>query len=153
MPEPLSLFAQTMLEEDEKFYATFPEARKAAIAQQWRYQQAPLGQYFEGPGFQYHCSEPSADRAASYYHDRHWSDTYASYATNSAHAYLETPFLRNYGYSASMEGLGSGARLLDSIQHGRAERQSGWDIAHLIQHYTVRVFLFHSKYTISTRII
>ncbi|KAF8893428.1 hypothetical protein BD779DRAFT_1049691 [Infundibulicybe gibba] len=42
--EPLSLFAQTLKELDDKFYATFPAAKQAAI-ERWQLKQAQADTY------------------------------------------------------------------------------------------------------------
>ncbi|KAF8238547.1 hypothetical protein L208DRAFT_269084 [Tricholoma matsutake] len=137
MYQPLSLFAQTMLEEDEKFYATFPEARRAAIEQRWRYQKALFSQYFEGLGFQY-CPEPNTYTAAEHYENiPHSSDAYAACAADLCFpaSYLEATFPRDtgYGYSASMA---SGAFPLESVQHEWTDQRSDWETMHPKQHYT-----------------
>lgn len=132
-----------MLEEDAKFYATFPEARRAAIEQQWRFQQIPSDQYFEGPGFQY-CPKPGTYAAASNYD--HHLDAYAKCAADGyAPAYRsEAPFMSHTVYvgSASVEGPGSSVLPFEPIHHGWTEQQNGWEVDHLVQHHTVRVSYF-----------
>ena len=134
-----------MLEEDEKFYATFPEAWQAAIEQEWMYKQAPSDQYFEGPGFQY-CAEPVIYTAASNY-NHHSSNAHATWAADSddyTPAFYANAQCMNdsYGCSLSMEGPRSSVLPLHSMHHGWNQHQRDWEVDHLVRHYTVRVCHF-----------
>jgi len=145
IPQPLSSFAQTVLEEDEKFYATFPEARQAAIEEQWRHhQQVSYNQYFEGPGFQF-CPGPGIYTEMSDDYDGRSSDARAPYAVDgySTACYTDaTPvFLgdMSHVYSPVMERSGSGVLPVESLQCGQwAEQQSGEEVPP-VQYYTVGV--------------
>ncbi|KAF8220460.1 hypothetical protein L208DRAFT_1416725 [Tricholoma matsutake] len=137
MYQPLSLFTQTMLEEDEKFYAMFPEAQRVAMEQQWRYQEALFSQYFEGLGFQY-CPEPNTYTAVEHYENiPHSSDVYSACAADIYFpaSYLEATFPHDtgYGHSASMA---SGAFPLKLVQHEWTDQWSDWEMMHPKQHYT-----------------
>ena len=137
----LSSFARTMLEEDAKFYVTFPEAWQAAIEQQWRFQQIPSHRYFKGPGFQY-CPKPSTYREASNYN--HHLD---AYATCAAHGYApaycsEVAFMGVYVGSALVEGPASSILPFKPIHHGWTKQQNGWEVDRQALHYTVRVCYF-----------
>jgi hypothetical protein len=117
-----------MLEEDEKFYAMFPEARKAAIEQhpEWMYRDAPLGQYFAAPGFQYYSEPIIYGKATSHYHDRRLSDPRMVCAYSTA-----APLLRDRRPDVLMDGSGLAARQSSLTQHRSAERRSSWDIQNL----------------------
>ena len=135
-----------MLEEDQKFYATFPEAWRAAIEQEWRYKQAPPDQYFEGPGFQC-CAAPVAYTTASNYN--HYSfDAHAMAWAADTNCYTPAFYAKaqymndGYGCSLSMEGPRSGVLPLNSMYHGWTEHQRDWEVDHLVRHYTVRVCYF-----------
>ena len=132
-----------MLEEDEKFYATFPDALRAAIEQQWRYNQAPFDQYFQGHGFQY-CPGPGAySTGASIYHP-HAFDAPSTYWECPGHTPANARCMSDasYGYSSSMERPLLNVPPLHSIHHGWADRQRKWEVGHLVQHYSVRVCYF-----------
>jgi hypothetical protein len=154
--QPLSAFAQTMLEEDEKFYATFPAARWAArIEQHWTYRQASCAsQYFEDPGFK-HLPDISVYTATSHCHDSYFSDPQAasiSAADGSSPfpAYHTKAPLNSPGCNcvASIgDASASGAFPFKSTQHGWTEQHRNWEATCLIQHYTVHVSRLHSSST------
>jgi hypothetical protein len=130
-----------MLEEDEKFYATFPEALRAVIEQHWRHIS------FRSPGFHY-CLGPGAYTAASVYNPNSFdapSTQAAGWEYRHTPAFCANPRRMSdasYSYSSSIERPPLNAHPLHSIHHGWAEgpeHQTKWEVDHLIQHYSVRV--------------
>ncbi|KAG5636992.1 hypothetical protein H0H81_006168 [Sphagnurus paluster] len=111
---PSSSFARTMLEEDEVFYATFPEARRAAIDTWILSQQTPcpgLETYISGSGLQSYPLTPGIEFPA----DEHHAPVELSYPSNHiAHAPVRSPSPiyvdLNYDYHRADGELGEGQR-------------------------------------------
>ncbi|EDR05507.1 uncharacterized protein LACBIDRAFT_329840 [Laccaria bicolor S238N-H82] len=88
-PEPLSLFAQTLRETDEEFYATFPQARAARQAQidaQLNHGHGPAENYGFGEGI---CYEPPRSLQPSPHRDSmqvEYPNLYYDYASNQSMA-------------------------------------------------------------------
>lgn len=133
-----------MLEEEERFYATFPAARRAAMDQHRSFQQASCAsQYFGGPGFQYH-PDINTYVVASNCYNSYLSDPQVTSAADGFFPVYHTeapPNPPNYDYIVSIDGS---AFPVELTQQGWTEQHCNWESTHLIQQYTVRVSCFHS---------
>jgi hypothetical protein len=96
-----------MLEQDEKFYETFPEARKTPIEQGWRYQpEIPHGQYLEGASPQHYPDLSNYMNMLCHYGSLSLADTQVGCTDDgdTVPSYTEAPPSNTtYDYSPSTE--------------------------------------------------
>jgi hypothetical protein len=116
-----------MLEQDERFYATFPDARKTPIEQGWTYQpEIPHGQFLEGASPHLYPDLSGCADTFCYYGGLSLADTQVGCADDgdTVPSYTNAPPSdTTYDYSPATEASMPSALSPDPIPYPRSTAQ------------------------------